>query len=121
MRVLAEIGSDETNMAELTFWVDTGSFYTILSPEVAHTAGIRVTVNTTARISDNRSVRISTGMAYVKVMEREAALPVGILDVPISILGVTAPDGLGLKVNPVGGILEYDLPFGPALLGMTNA
>jgi len=120
VQVLAGFGTSEDNTAEITFRVDTGSFYTIVPPEVAETAGIQGTVRTRARTADNRSIPMITGMAYLKLLGREAAVPVGILDVPMPLLGVTALEGLGLKVNPVDQTVELDRPFGPGLLGVRN-
>jgi clan AA aspartic protease len=120
VQVLAGIGTTEDNTAEITFLVDTGSFYTIVPPEVAETAGIQGTVQTRVRTADNRSISITTGMAYLKLMGREAAVPVGIMDVPTPLLGVTALEGLGLKVNPVDQTVELDRAFGPGLLGVRN-
>ena len=120
VQVLAGLGTTEDNTAEITFLVNTGSFYTIVPPEVAETAGIQMTVQTRVRTADDRAISISTGMAYLKLMGREAAVPVGIMDVPIPLLGVTALEGLGLKVNPVDQTVELDRPFGPGLLGVRN-
>ena len=120
VQVLAGFGTAEDNTTEITFLVDTGSFYTIVPQELADTAGIQATVNTRARTADNRSIPMATGMAYMKLLGREAAVPVGILDVPMPLLGVTALEGLGLKVNPVDQTVELDRPFGPGLLGVSN-
>ena len=120
VQVLAGFGTAEDNTTEITFLVDTGSFYTIVPQELADTAGIQATVNTRARTGDNRSIPMATGMAYMKLLGREAAVPVGILDVPMPLLGVTALEGLGLKVNPVDQTVELDRPFDPRLLGVRN-
>src|SRR6478672_7917214 len=120
VQVLAGFGTAEDNTTEITFLVDTGSFYTIVPPELAETAGIQATVATRARTADHRSIPMATGMAYMKLLGREAAVPVGILDVPMPLLGVTALEGLGLKVNPVDQTVELDRPFDPRLLGVRN-
>jgi clan AA aspartic protease len=120
VQVLAGLGTAEDNTTEITFLVDTGSFYTIVPQELADTAGIQATVATRARTADNRSIPMATGMAYMKLLGREAAVPVGILDVPMPLLGVTALESLGLKVNHVNQTVELDRPFGPGLLGVRN-
>jgi clan AA aspartic protease len=120
VHVLASFGTAEENTTDIMFLVDTGSYYTIVPPELAETAGIVTTVRTRVRTADNRTVPLETGMAYVKLLGREGAVPVGILDVPTPLLGVTALEGLGLKVNPVDQTVELDRPFGPALLGIRN-
>jgi hypothetical protein len=38
------------------------------------------------------------------------------MDVVEPLLGVTALEALGLKVNPVAETLEYARPYGPAVL-----
>lgn len=97
VQVLAGFGTAEANTTEITFLVDTGSYYTIVPPELAETAGIIQTVQTRVRTAGNRSLPLSTGMAYVKLLGREAAVPVGIMDVPMPLRGVTALGGLGLQ------------------------
>jgi predicted aspartyl protease len=38
------------------------------------------------------------------------------MDCPEPLLGVSALEALGLKVNPVAGTLEYDRPYAAAML-----
>ena len=38
------------------------------------------------------------------------------MEVPMPLLGATALEVLGLKVDPVGETLEHSRPFGPAAL-----
>ena len=54
--------------------------------------------------------------AYVKILDREATLPVAIMDVPEPLLGVTTLEGLGLKVDPVGGSVEKTRAFAVGML-----
>lgn len=39
-----------------------------------------------------------------------------IMEVPEPLLGVTTLEGLGLKVDPTTGKLEYSRPYGVAIL-----
>jgi predicted aspartyl protease len=55
-------------------------------------------------------------MAYMKLLDRDGALPVAIMEVPEPLLGVTALEGLGLRVDPVTGKLEYSRPYGLAAI-----
>jgi predicted aspartyl protease len=38
------------------------------------------------------------------------------MDVPMPLLGASALESLGLKVDPVEEVLEHSRPFGPAAL-----
>jgi len=116
VRVKAYIGLRQDSLQEIEFLVDTGSRYTVIPPRLARDLGIASTVPTRAVVADNRVVEMGTAMAYLKLMDRDGAVPVGILGVPVPLLGVTALEILGLKVDPIKGILEHDWPFGPAVL-----
>jgi len=60
---------------------------------------------------------VDVGMAHVKLNGREGATLVGQMNVPLPLLGAMALESMGLKVDPVNGILEETRPFpeAPAL------
>ena len=49
--------------------------------------------------------------AYLRMNGREGQVPVEIIEVPEPMLGVTALEALGMKVNPVSGGLEVIWAF----------
>jgi len=67
-------------------------------------------------LADRRSVEVDTALAYIKILDREAVFLIAILDVPEPLLGVTALEGLGIKVDPNSGKVEYSRPYGVTLL-----
>jgi aspartyl protease family protein len=116
VRVSAHIGRDARTLRQVDFLVDTGSFYTVISPALAAAAQVQAATQVPLVLADNSRVVANFGIAYMELMDRVAAVPVAIMDAPEPLLGVTALEGLGLKVNPVRQVLEYERPYGPALL-----
>jgi predicted aspartyl protease len=116
--VAAHFGQDAANLKEVTFLVDTGSFYTVVTPAIAAAAQVRAGTQVPLVLANNTQVVANFGIAYMELMDRVAAVPVAIADAPEPLLGVTALEGLGLKVNPVQQTLEYERPYGPALLSL---
>lgn len=116
VRATGLLGATRERAQEVTFLVDSGSFYTVLSPEMAHRLGITTTLTTSAVLADKREVEMPLGVAYLHLLDREGGIPVGVLDVPEPLLGATALECLGLKVDPSSRTLEYSRPYGPALL-----
>jgi predicted aspartyl protease len=110
------IGKDDESLRELTFLVDTGAFFTMLPPRIAQELGIVTTVRGPALLADSRMVMMDLGFAYLRLLDRESGIPVGVMDVVEPLLGVTALEALGLKVNPVDETLEHARPYGPAIL-----
>jgi clan AA aspartic protease len=111
VRVAGEMGAEMENLKPMRFLVDTGSFYTLVSPAQARDLGIEANTNVPVIMADGRTVSIRLGIAIIKVMERHAGVPVAIMECPEPLLGVTALEGMGLKVNPVNQTLEYDSPL----------
>ena len=68
------------------------------------------------RLADNRSVEAGITIAYIKLLDRDGILPVAIMDSPESLLGATALEGLGLRVDSATGRLEHSRPYGLAVL-----
>ena len=112
----ALVGKDASDLHEVVFLVDSGAFYTILPLEVVQNLGIETTLSGPVMLADRRVVQIALGMAYLRVLDREGGVPIGVMEVPEPLLGITALEALGLKVNPVEGTLEPARPYGPAAL-----
>ncbi|MGQ9573642.1 MAG: aspartyl protease family protein [Dehalococcoidia bacterium] len=103
-------------MQEVEFLADSASFYTLLPPALADSLGIMPTLTTDVVLADSRTVEIGLAVAYLRLGHREGGIPIGVLEVPMPLLAVSALEALGLKVNPVEGTLEPTRPFGPAAL-----
>lgn len=116
VRVKALVGRNRDQLQGVEFLVDTGSFYTTLPPDLSGRLGITSALKTHVVLAGKRRVEIDFGSAYLRVNDREGAIPIGIMEVPMPLLGATALEALGLKVNPADGTLEHSRPFGPFVL-----
>jgi len=96
---------------EIEFLVDTGAFYTILTPAMWRLLGIEIQATEPARMADNRSLEMPIGIARIAINGRGTTVLVGQIDTPMPYLGVSALEALGLKVNPIEGTLEPARPF----------
>jgi len=57
----------------------------------------------------------------MRLMDREGGVPVAIMDAPYALLGVTALEALGLKVNAAKQTLEEDWPWvAPPMFGVSQ-
>jgi len=61
-------------------------------------------------------LRAGVSLAYFRVLDRDGVFQVALADSPELILGVTVLEGLGVKVDPVTGKLEYSRPYSLATL-----
>jgi len=113
----AMIGNPKRTITEdVEFLVDTGAFHTAIPRAMAEKLQLEAAGEISVTLADRREVRAPISLAYLKVKGRESILPVVIIDLPKPLLGVTTLEGLGLKIDPVSGGLEYSRPFGVALL-----
>lgn len=117
VRVKAFVSNVEgTAGRELSFLVDTGAFYTVIPTPIAEELGIKPYAKTRLTLAGGRSVEAGVSLAYMKILDRDGVLPVAILEAPEPLLGATALEGLGLKVDPVTGRVEHSRSYGLALL-----
>jgi predicted aspartyl protease len=114
--VIADIGVSQDQLREVEFLVDTGSFYTFLTPGLASDLGITLPVKSRVVLADSRTVEADVGVAFLRLMDREGGILVATMEVPTPLLGASALEVLGLKVNPVDETLEYSRPFGASAL-----
>jgi predicted aspartyl protease len=78
--------------------------------------GIEPNWKAAVTVADNRQVESRIGVAYLEIEDRKGIVFVSEMAVPIPLLGVTALETLGFKVDPVEQKLEPTRPFGPAAL-----
>jgi len=93
------------------FLVDSGSWYTAVSPSLAEKIDLKTVMKTVLALADERKVEVDLSPAYVRVMDREVATLVAVLNVPEPLLGVETLEALGLKLDPATGRLEITRPY----------
>jgi clan AA aspartic protease len=97
----------------ITALVDTGFFGDVLiRPEIAEGIGVNLEYERNRRLPDGRVVKVRYGVGLIKMMDsvtggdvetwNELKLPNGV----DALIGVTALEKLGFKVNPRTGELE---------------
>ena len=109
----AEIGPTRARLAPVDFMVDTGSFYTFLGPALVKTLGLDLPESTTVIMANGTRVDVPVGFAFLRIRDREGGILVASMDVPRPLLGATALQALGIKVNPAQEILEFSEPYPP--------
>jgi len=116
VRARGLIGRTRTRTEEVEFLVDTGSFYTVITPSLARELGLEAQETSELTLADKRKVQAGVTVAYMKLSDREGVLPIAIMETPEPLLGVTALEGLGLKVDPATGELQHSRPYGLAVI-----
>jgi predicted aspartyl protease len=106
VKVLARVGFPGRTLEELEFLVDRGAFYTYLPQGKCDELGIDLIIPHRARTADNRPIEVRLGIALLETDGRSAGVIVTEMDVPLPLLGVSALEALGFKVDPVEGRLE---------------
>jgi clan AA aspartic protease len=103
--------SERTKSIESVFVVDSGSGYAALPRSLAEKIGLKTVMKTVLTLADKSKVEVDLSPAYIKVMDREVATLVAVLNVPEPLLGVETLEALGLKVDPTTGKLEPTRPY----------
>jgi len=111
------LGSPErTRVEETDLLVDTGAYYSVLTPKLTEDLDIKPMAKVELLLADKRKVEAQLSYAYIEIGNREGVLPIAIMEAPEPILGVTALEGLGIKVNLTTGKIEHTRPYGPAII-----
>ena len=111
VRVNGLIGRSQDEVVEVAFLVDTGEFYT------APPSGLRDEFQLIpgawgqTQVADSSIVDVELTWAFLRLNGRQGVIPVEIMNVPEPMLGVTALEALGMRVNPVSLELESVSPF----------
>ena len=116
VKVRGEIGLQEDALQEVEFLVDTSSFYSFVPPELGEELGISFPVSSRVVLADSRTVEVGVGIGYLRLGDREGGIIIAAMEVPMPLLGASAMEALGLKVDPVAETLEHSMPFGPEAL-----
>ncbi len=109
-----------TKALELEFLVDTGAGYMVIPPAIAKDLGLEPLMKAKAILADKTEVEADYSSAYVKVMDREAPVPVLLIDAPMPLLGAFTLQVLGLEVDPVKEEIRPSRPFALGLLTATD-
>jgi len=95
--------------------VDTGATFTVLPRELLEKVGAsKVPTKTKLELGDGRSVDAEVYAVVMMIEDREGATLVVTFEGAKSVLGVRSLEDLGLKVDPVAGVLEAARPAGVA-------
>ena len=117
IKVTAEIGSATGELTPVEFQVNTGSLYTLITPELAQELGLELSLTVPVNAADNNSVQIPVGLGRIRLMGREEPVMLGAMDVPMPQLGRMTLQILGLKVNPDTESLECTEHYPPLVIG----
>jgi predicted aspartyl protease len=113
VRVTARIESEAGRQADREFLVDTGSFYSAISPDLRGELALPRGFPARIMLADGSVVDSEVVLTRIRLLDREGVVPVEVVNVPEPLIGVSALEALGLKVNPVTRELEHDRPYGP--------
>ncbi|MEM3766109.1 MAG: aspartyl protease family protein [Candidatus Bathyarchaeia archaeon] len=117
VRVKCLFGSANRKIVkEVEFLTDTGAFYTTIPPELAEELSIKSIATMKLMLADKRIVEAGISLAYIKILDREGIFNIAIMDVPEPLLGVSTLEGLGVRIDPTTGKVEYSRPYGLAVL-----
>jgi predicted aspartyl protease len=111
VKVTGQIGRTADELVEVEFLVDTGGFFTAIPPRLGEQLGLIPGHPGQTQIADSSIVDVELTWAHLRLNGREGPVPVEVIEVPGPMLGVTALEALGMKVNPVSGELEVIWPF----------
>ena len=113
VKVTGELASATGGFTQVEFLGDTGSLYTLVSPGLAQELGVEFAASTILVTANNSRSEVPLGFGRVRVMGREEPIIVGAMEVPTPLLGSTALQALGLKVNPAEEVVEFTSPYPP--------
>jgi len=103
---------ERSKVREVEMLADSGAFYPLIPPALASELGIEARYKVSLTLADKRVVEAKVGPAYVKLLDRDGVFMVAVLEVPEPLLGVTVLEGLGLRIDPSTGEVEYSRPYG---------
>jgi predicted aspartyl protease len=89
--------------------VDTGAIFTLVPRPVLDQLGVRSTGTRTFQTIEGRPIVREVGVVEIEVANRQPPGPVPVVVGEAddgAVLGVTALESMGLKVNPAAGTLE---------------
>jgi predicted aspartyl protease len=109
--VTAELESQSGLRAERQFMIDTGSFYSAITPDLQRELQLPRGFPAQSMVADGRIVDTELVFARIRLQDRVGVVPVEVADVPQLLIGASTLEALGFKVNPVTEKLEYERPY----------
>ncbi len=106
----------KTTTMDLEFLVDTGAGYMVLPLAIAKDLGLEAIVKTKVTLANKTEVEADLSVVNINVMDREAPVPVLLIDSPMPLLGAFTLQVLGLEVDPVKEEIRPSRPFTLGLL-----
>lgn len=107
MYVAAELGPSKQRLAPVRFLVDTGSFYTIIPPELAAELGLILPGSTNIMMADGSRVPAPLGNAFMRIHDRESGTVVASMGVFTPLFGALSMQFLDIKVNMKDETIEF--------------
>ncbi len=111
VKVSGHIGRNRDELIEVEFLVDTGGFYTAKPSTLRELLRLLPPAWGQTQLADSSIVDVELTWAHLRLNGRQGFIPVEVMAVPEPMLGVTALEALGMKVNPVSRELEIVWPF----------
>lgn len=111
VKIKGLIGRSREHLVEVEFLVDTGGFFTAISPQLRERLALPSGIWERTQLADSSIVDLEVTVAHLRLNGREGAIQIEVMDVPEPLLGVNALEALGMKDNPVTGELEIIWPF----------
>lgn len=105
--VTAELGPSSHRLVPLRFLVDTGSFYTLVTPEMAAELGLVLPGSTSLMMADGTRTPAPLGSAFIRINDRECGILVAAMGVFTPLLGALTMQFLDIKVNMKDETIEF--------------
>ena len=105
--VTAELGPSKERLVSVRFLVDTGSFYTIVPPELAAELGLNLPGSTNIMMADGTRIPAPLGNAFIRIYGRESGTVVASMGVFTPLLGALSMQMLDIKVNMKDEAIEF--------------
>lgn len=105
--VTAELGPSEERLVSARFLVDTGSFYTLVPPELATELGLILPGSNNVMLTDGTLTPAPVGSAFIRIHGRESGILVASTGVFTPLLGALSMQLLDIKVNMKDETIEF--------------
>ena len=105
--VTAELGPSKQSLAPVRFLVDTGSFHTLVPPELATELGLVLPGSTNIMLADGTRTPAPLGNAFIRIHGRESGTVVATMGVFTPLLGALSMQLLDIKVNMKDDVIEF--------------
>ncbi len=105
--VTAELGASKEKLVPVRFLADTGSFYTLVPPELAAELGLILPGSTNVMLADGTLTPDPLGTAFIRIYGRESGTVVASMGAFTPLLGALSMQLLDIKVNMKDESIEF--------------